>query len=171
MGQHKWQKQTHCCLLDFASIVKSNSHSRKFTRDCQKNKENSKNSENKVKINKNTVIEKTQKSLICILEVQNETKIEVQINEFTGAFNPECVPNIDVKVIVSSHEQSAGLAKGHRGDPAYDVVVCVLSQLLVGSDVVQLDGGIVRARAESCPLREELREKGGNQSGLFGVPT
>ena len=61
MGQHKWQKQTHCCLLDFASIVKSNSHSRKFTRDCQKNKENSKNSENKVKINKNTVIEKTQK--------------------------------------------------------------------------------------------------------------
>ena len=35
----------------------------------------------------------------------------------------------------------------------------ILSQLLVGSDVVQLDRGIIRARAESCPLREELQEE------------
>ena len=35
----------------------------------------------------------------------------------------------------------------------------ILSQLLVGSDVVQLDRGIIRARAESCPLREELQKE------------
>ncbi len=76
---------------------------------------------------------------------------------FTGALHPQCVPDVDIEVIVSGHEEPAGLAKCHRRDTADDVVVRILGQLLVGPDVVQLHRGVVRACAEGRALREELQ--------------
>jgi len=76
----------------------------------------------------------------------------------TGSLDPERVPDVDVEVVVAGHQEAAGLGEGHRRHAADDVVVRVLRQLLVGANVVQLDRGVVRARAEGRPLRKELRQ-------------
>lgn len=74
----------------------------------------------------------------------------------TSSLNPECVPDINVKVVISRHEKSARLGERHAGDTADNVVVWILRQLLISSYVIEFDSGIVRSSAECGALREEL---------------
>ena len=68
------------------------------------------------------------------------------------------VPDVAVEVIVAGQEQSATLGESHGGDAADDVVVAVHHQLLVGTQVKQPAGGIIRACAKSIPIGEKLQE-------------
>ena len=72
-----------------------------------------------------------------------------------GALHPQRVPDVDVEVVVTGHEEPARLGEGDGRDAADDVVVRILSQFLVCADVVELDGGVVGAGAEGGALREE----------------
>lgn len=71
----------------------------------------------------------------------------------------QSVPDVAVEVIVAGQEQSATLGESHGGDAADDVVVAVHHQLLVGTQVKQPAGGIIRACAKCIPIGEKLREK------------
>ena len=48
----------------------------------------------------------------------------------TGSFDAQCVPHVDVEVVVTGHEESAGFGESDGGDATNDVVVRVLSQFL-----------------------------------------
>ena len=79
----------------------------------------------------------------------------------TCAVGLEGVPHVAVEVVVAGEQQAAALGEGHGGDAADDVVVAVHHQLLVGAQVKQPAGGVVRARAEGVPVGEELWGEGG----------
>lgn len=68
----------------------------------------------------------------------------------------EGVPHVAVEVIVAGKQQATAFGKGHRGNAADDVVMRVHHQLLVGTQVKEPAGGIVRARGKRIPIGEEL---------------
>ena len=68
----------------------------------------------------------------------------------------ERVPDVAVEVIVPGKEDAPGRREGDRGDAAEDIVVRVLVQLAVGSQVKQPARSVVRARPECLARREEL---------------
>ena len=75
----------------------------------------------------------------------------------TSTVSLEGVPDVAVEVVVSGQQQAAALGEGHGGDAADDVVMGVDHQLLVGTQVKQPAGGVVRARGEGVPVGEELQ--------------
>lgn len=77
-------------------------------------------------------------------------------SRLTWALAFQSVPHVAVEVVVASQEQAAALGESHRGDAADDVVVAVHHQLLVGAQVKQPAGGVVRACAKGVPVGEEL---------------
>ena len=83
----------------------------------------------------------------------------------TGSLCAHGVPDIAVEVVVSGQQESARLAEGDAGDAADDVVVRVHGQFLVGADVKQPTGGVVRAGGERVTAGEELQRGGGGGGG------
>ena len=59
-------------------------------------------------------------------------------------------------IVVAGHQEAAGLAEGHGGDPADDVVVGVNHQLLVSAKVEQPARGVVTSSRKRIPVREKL---------------
>ena len=88
-----------------------------------------------------------------------ELNKKINNQPFTGAFHPQSIPDIDVKIVVAGHKEPAGLAERHRSDATNDVVVRILGQFLVCPDIIQFHRGVIRARTERRPLREELEPK------------
>ena len=74
----------------------------------------------------------------------------------TGSVLLKSVPDIAVEVVVASEQKSAALGESYRRDSADDVIVRVHSNLLVGTDVEQSAGGVIRASRERKPARKEL---------------
>jgi hypothetical protein len=67
----------------------------------------------------------------------------------------ERVPDVAVVVIVARKEDPARQGKGNRGDTAKNIVVCVVVQFAVCSEVEQLARRVVGTGRESVPIREE----------------
>lgn len=78
----------------------------------------------------------------------------------THSLSFERVPDVNVEVIVSGQQQASGQGRGQRGHPAHDAGVLVGDELLVRSQVVELAGGVIRARDHSVAVGEELEERG-----------
>lgn len=78
----------------------------------------------------------------------------------THSLGFERVPDVDVEVVVSGKQQASGQGRGQRGDPAHDAGIQVGDELLVGSQVVELTGGIIRACYHRVAVREELEKRG-----------
>ena len=66
------------------------------------------------------------------------------------------VPAVAVEVVVSAEHQAAAPGEGHRRDAADDVVVRVHADLLVGADVKQAAGGVVRPGGEGVAVWKVL---------------
>ena len=56
--------------------------------------------------------------------------------KMTCSFYTQCVPNVDIEIVVTGHQETSGLWESHRGHTADDVVVWVLSQFLQKTWVV-----------------------------------
>lgn len=67
------------------------------------------------------------------------------------------VPDVAVKVVITSQQQTAGAREGHRRDAADDVVVAIEAELLVRTQVEQPAGGVVGACGEGAAVGKELR--------------
>ena len=62
--------------------------------------------------------------------------------------------------VFTCQQQPSWLAEGNTRDSTDDVVMGVHAELLVGSDVEEPAGGVVRPCCKSVPVREELRKGG-----------
>lgn len=71
------------------------------------------------------------------------------------------VPDVAVKVIVTSQQQTAGARESHGGDATDDVVMAVEAELLVCTQVKQPAGGVVGACGEGAAVGKELRRSTG----------
>ena len=67
----------------------------------------------------------------------------------------ERVPHVAVEVIVTREQESAALAEAHGRDPTDDVLMAVVDQLLVRSDVEQAAGCVIAARRKGHSVGEE----------------
>lgn len=68
--------------------------------------------------------------------------------------------DVVVEVIVVSEQQSVVAREGNRGDVIDDVVVGIYKEFLVGSQVKEAVGGVVRIRGEGIVIGEELQDVG-----------
>lgn len=78
-----------------------------------------------------------------------------QVFRLTCSFSFHGIPDVTIKIIVTSQEQPSWFAEGDAGDATYDIIVTVHGQFLVRPDVEQSACGIVTARRERVPVREE----------------
>ena len=60
-------------------------------------------------------------------------------------------------VVVAGHQEAAGLAEGHGGDAADDVVVVVHGELLVASNVEEPTTSVVGPACQRVTVREKLK--------------
>lgn len=75
----------------------------------------------------------------------------------TSTVGLEGVPHVAVEVVVTSEQEATALWEGHRGYAAYDVVMGVDHELLVGAQVKQAAGGVIRAGGKCVAIGEELQ--------------
>lgn len=76
----------------------------------------------------------------------------------TCAVGLQSVPHVAVKIVVTRQQQASALGESHGCDSADDVVVRIDHQLLIGAQIEQPAGGVVRAGGEGVAVGEELRE-------------
>jgi len=76
------------------------------------------------------------------------------------------VPDVDVEVIVASQYQSSRNRGGQGGHPTHDAGVLVGDEVLVGSQVMQLTGGVIGSGYHCIAVGEKLKERrvGKNQA-------
>jgi len=75
--------------------------------------------------------------------------------EDPGPLRPHAVPHVAVEVVVPGQQEPPGLGERHARDSADDVVVTEHGELLVGSNIEQTTGRVVRARGEGVSSGEK----------------
>ena len=79
----------------------------------------------------------------------------------------ESVPDVAIEVVVATEKEPATLWEGHRRYATDDVVVWVHADLLVGTQVEQPAGRVVRAGRKRVTVRENLQAT--SHSENYGV--
>jgi hypothetical protein len=74
----------------------------------------------------------------------------------TNSLTPKHVPDLALKVIVTSKEQSSTHGESHRGDTAKDRITRILHQLSVGTDIEEPAASIITSSSKGVSVREEL---------------
>ena len=88
-------------------------------------------------------------------EVVFENADENTVRQLACSLCPYGIPDVAIEVVVAGQQQPTRLRERNRRDATNDVVVAVHGQLLVGPDVEEPAGGVIRPRGESAPVREE----------------
>mmetsp|Transcript_6491 Transcript_6491/g.19683 ORF Transcript_6491/g.19683 Transcript_6491/m.19683 type:complete len:350 (-) Transcript_6491:117-1166(-) len=76
--------------------------------------------------------------------------------EQTSALALEGVPHVAVKIIVASEEVATTERESDRGDTAQNVIVGVLHQLAIGTDIEEAARSVIGTGSESVAVREKV---------------